>query len=221
MTTSTVEDYLKRIYIEGGCSTGDLVPMGRLARAMSVTPGTATSMVKSLVRERHVQYEPYAGVRLTKRGQKIALRMLRRHRVIELFLVEALDMDWSEVHAEAEHLEHAVSDRVLEQMDSFLGRPGFDPHGDPIPSEDGTVADRDLDRLDQAEIGGRFAVARVTDQAPVFLRGIKQLGLLPGTKLRIESRDDGAGTVRVKVGRQRPITVAAEVAARVLVQASR
>ncbi|MHC4955753.1 MAG: metal-dependent transcriptional regulator [Planctomycetota bacterium] len=220
MATSTVEDYLKHIYLEGGSSSGDLVPMGRLARAMSVAPGTATAMVKSLVRERYVRYEPYAGVRLSRRGQKVALRILRRHRVIELFLVEALDMDWSEVHVEAEQLEHAVSERVLERMDAFLGRPGFDPHGDPIPAEDGSVSVRELNRLHEAPVGGRFRVARIADQAPGFLRGIEQLGLVPGTALRVESRDDGAGTMRLKLGRAGTITVAGEVAARVLVEAS-
>ena len=220
MASSTVEDYLKRIYLEGGSSSGDLVPMGRLARAMAVTPGTATSMVKSLLQARLVKYEPYAGVRLTRSGQKLALRILRRHRVIELFLVETLGMDWSEVHTEAEQLEHAVSEQVLEKMDEFLGRPGFDPHGDPIPAEDGSVSSQRLDRLVDVGDGARCRVARIADQSPAFLRSVEQLGLVPGVQLRVEKRDEGAGTVRLRVGSRKAVTVAEEVAARVLVQAA-
>jgi len=218
MTTATVEDYLKRIYLEGGSSSGDLVPMGRLARAMDVAPGTATAMVKSLLNDRHVQYEPYAGVRLSRRGQRVALRILRRHRIIELFLVEALGMDWSEVHEEAERLEHAVSERVLEKMDAFLDRPGFDPHGDPIPAEDGSVARRDLDSLANADAGARCRVARIAEQAPAFLQAIERLGLRPGTTVRVTDRDDAAGTLGLKLRGGRAITVAGEVAARVLVE---
>src|SRR6058998_1350305 len=140
MHSSTVEDYLKQIYLEqqsGG--QGQLVPMGKLAAAMGVVPGTATSMVKALADSGLVTYEPRGGARLTRGGEQLALHVLRRHRLVELFLVKVLGLDWSEVHAEAEELEHAVSDKVLERMDDVLGRPSVDPHGDPIPSAKGKV----------------------------------------------------------------------------------
>jgi len=216
--TATVEDYLKRIYLEGGSTGGDLVPMGRLARSMPVAPGTATSMVKSLLADKLVQYEPYAGVRLTRSGQRIALSILRRHRIIELFLVKTLGMDWSEVHTEAEQLEHAVSERVLRRMDDILGRPGIDPHGDPIPGADGSVEHRPLEPLDSLpdDAGGR--VARVMDQSPEFLRAVGRLGLTPGREIQVIGRDAEARTVSVQVGSRRKIVVAAEVAARILVE---
>ena len=114
-----------------------LVPMGQLAAALGVVPGTATTMVKTLAESGLVKYEPYAGVRLTAAGEKLAALVLRRHRLIELFLVKVMGMSWTEVHDEAEHLEHAVSDRLIDRIDEMLGRPEVDPHGDPIPDPQG------------------------------------------------------------------------------------
>src|SRR4051794_10565100 len=140
MPSSTVENYLKQIYLEQqDAGAADLVPMGRLASAMGVVPGTATSMIKTLADSGLVQYEPRGGVRLTHGGEQLALHVLRRHRLVELFLVKVLGLDWSEVHAEAEELEHAISDKVLEKIDAILGKPRVDPHGDPIPLANGKV----------------------------------------------------------------------------------
>src|SRR5579863_9086591 len=133
MPSSTVEDYVKRLYMEQQRSADRLVPLGRLAAVMGVVPGTVTTMVKALDEARLVHYEPRTGVRLTRSGEKLALHVLRRHRLVELFLVKVLGLDWSEVHAEAEDLEHAVSDKVLERIDALLDHPDVDPHGDPIP----------------------------------------------------------------------------------------
>src|SRR6476661_2815846 len=139
MPSSTVEDYLKSLYTQqrGG---GDLVAMGALATAMNVAPGTATAMVKTLADAGLVDYEPRGGVRLSAKGEKLALHVLRRHRLVELFLVEVLGLDWSEVDQEAEELEHAISDKVLEKIDDVLGHPEVDPHGDPIPNPKGKIA---------------------------------------------------------------------------------
>src|SRR6476659_5765191 len=145
MPSSTVENYVKQIYLEqqaaGAAAHGQLVPMGKLAAAMGVVPGTATSMVKTLADSGLVSYEPRGGLRLTRGGEQLALHVLRRHRLVELFLVKVLGLDWSEVHAEAEELEHAISDKVLERIDALLDRPSVDPHGDPIPSARGDVSD--------------------------------------------------------------------------------
>src|SRR3954447_19928311 len=141
MATSTVEDYLKQLYLEQQSGPERLVPMGRLASLMGVVPGTATTMVKALAEARLVEYEPRGGGRLAGGGEQLALHVLRRHRLVELFLVEVLKLDWSEVHEEAEELEHAISDKVLERIDAYLGHPSVDPHGDPIPSAKGKVAD--------------------------------------------------------------------------------
>src|SRR6187200_2537401 len=147
LPSSTVENYLKAIYqAQTGLPRVDaLVPMGQLASALGVTPGTATTMVKALAESGLVRYEPYAGVRLSAAGEKIAARVLRRHRLIELFLGKVMGMSWTEVHEEAEHLEHAVSDRLIERIDEMLGRPSVDPHGDPIPGPEGTLAKAEYD----------------------------------------------------------------------------
>src|SRR5580698_1593569 len=139
MPSSTVENYLKQLYLEQQAGADPLVPMGRLASAMGVVPGTATSMIKTLADSGLVDYEPRGGVKLTRGGEQLALHVLRRHRLVELFLVRVLKLDWSEVHAEAEELEHAISDKVLEKIDDLLGRPRADPHGDPIPTAKGQV----------------------------------------------------------------------------------
>src|SRR5512145_3104490 len=139
--SSTVENYLKAIYLGVGALTAPhrLLPMGHLAAALGVAPGTATTMVKTLSESGLVEYEPYAGVALTPAGQKLAALVVRRHRVIELFLVNVMGYRWDEVHDEAEQLEHVVSDRLINRMDEMLGRPEVDPHGDPIPGPDGIV----------------------------------------------------------------------------------
>lgn len=139
MISPTVENYVKRLYLEQQKGGERLVPMGNLATAMGVTPGTATTMVKALSDAGLVQYEPREGTCLTKRGEKLALHVLRRHRMVELFLSRVLGMDWSEVHEEAEALEHAISDKVLSRIDKLLGYPGYDPHGDPIPTAGGKI----------------------------------------------------------------------------------
>src|SRR6266850_5993557 len=139
MPSITVENYLKQLYLEQQNSAEELVQMGKLANAMGVVPGTATSMVKALADSGLVSYEPRFGAKLTKGGEQLALHVLRRHRLVELFLVKVLGLDWSEVHDEAEQLEHAISEKVLERIDAFLGHPAVDPHGDPIPTSKGKV----------------------------------------------------------------------------------
>ena len=139
MPTAVAENYLKQLYYRQQAASGELVRVGDLAAAMGVTPGTATTMVKSLARSGWAVYEPRTGVRLTRRGERLALSVVRRHRLLELFLSKVLGLDWSEVHAEAEVLEHAVSEKVVEKIDALLGRPQVDPHGDPIPTASGTL----------------------------------------------------------------------------------
>src|ERR1051325_3783314 len=137
MPTSTVEDYLKHILLAEQETPGERVGTGQIAARLALSPGTVTSMLKTLADSGLLDYEPYGGVRLTKAGRQLAAHVLRRHRLLELYLVEVLHFDWSEVHAEAEQLEHAVSDRLIARMDEVLGFPTVDPHGDPIPSSTG------------------------------------------------------------------------------------
>src|SRR4026209_3055563 len=149
LPSSTVENYLKAIH-QGQSSLGRdqrLVPMGQVASALGVTPGTATTLVTALADSGLAEYEPYSGVRLSAAGEKLAGLVLRRHRLVELFLVQVMGMSWAEVHDEAEQLEHVVSERLIERMDEMLGRPTRDPHGDPIPDAHGSVPARHLDHL--------------------------------------------------------------------------
>ncbi|MEA2736052.1 MAG: DtxR family transcriptional regulator, Mn-dependent transcriptional regulator [Humisphaera sp.] len=220
MPTSTVEDYLKTIYTEQQRrGEGDLLAMGVMASAMRVTPGTATAMVKALAESGLVEYEPRGGVRLTGKGEKLALHVLRRHRLVELFLVEVLGLDWSEVDEEAEELEHAISDKVLEKIDDFLGHPEVDPHGDPIPTAKGKVARRALMSLAKCDLGRPMRVARVIDQNAQFLQFVDRHSLKPGTEIVVRSRDASADAVAIRLRNHPALTIGTAAAAKILVEA--
>lgn len=223
LPTQTVENYLKTIYLaELDRSTSDgLVPMGQLAAALGIAPGTATTMVKTLSESGLVHYEPYSGVRLTPAGERLASLVLRRHRLIELFLVRILGMNWSEVHDEAEQLEHAVSDRLIDRIDEMLGRPTVDPHGDPIPSREGTVPDTDDVDLLTAPVGAPLEITRVVDQDPEFLRFVERHHLIPGNQLVIAERDPASDAVRVTSHDGRETAIGVRAASKVLVRTSR
>ena len=165
-----------------------------------------------------MKYEPYMGVRLTPAGEKLASLVSRRHRLVELFLVKVVGMSWAEVHDEAERLEHAVSERLIERIDEMLGHPQVDPHGDPIPAADGTIAQPQYLDLLTAPLETPLAVTRVIDQDASFLRFLEQHQLTPGAPLVIESRDAAAEAVRVKAGSSRPTTIGWRAASKVLVQ---
>ncbi|HEY0876494.1 MAG TPA: iron dependent repressor, metal binding and dimerization domain protein [Vicinamibacterales bacterium] len=215
----TVENYLKALLqAQIGLRSDELVPMGKLAAALGVVPGTATTMVKTLAESGLVKYEPYAGVRLTPAGEKLAAMVLRRHRLIELFLVKVMGMSWTEVHDEAEHLEHAVSERLIERIDEMLGRPQVDPHGDPIPNPEGLVDRREYDTLLTCPLKARVEVSRVTDQDTAFLRFVERHDLKPGSIVEVEERDEAADSVRLRSENDREITIGARAASKVLVQ---
>lgn len=219
MPSSTVENYLKQIYLEQQQPLeGELVPMGKLAAAMNVTPGTATTMIKALAEANLVTYEPRTGVRLTKPGEQLALHVLRRHRLVELFLVKVLGLDWSEVHEEAEHLEHAISDKVLEKIDAFLGHPSADPHGDPIPTSKGKVASQNLQSLAECELAKPVRIARIADQEAAFLQFLHRSGLTPGVSLTVQSRDANADSVVLKIAGKPSVSLGTAAAAKILVE---
>lgn len=210
MPTSTVEDYLKAILKHQPSEPDGLVGMGQIGNDLQVAPGTVTAMVKTLADSGLVDYEPYSGVRLTAAGRQLALHVLRRHRLIELFLVQVVGLDWSEVHEDAERLEHVVSDRLIERLDALLGHPTVDPHGDPIPTLQGGLTPQDhLRGLLECEPGEEIVIQRVLDQSEEFLRLLDREGLKPGTQWRIVSEDLAADTVelgqedrRLRLGRR-------------------
>jgi DtxR family Mn-dependent transcriptional regulator len=195
--------------------------MGQLATALGVVPGTATTMVKALADSGLAHYEPYVGVRLSPAGEKLAALVLRRHRLIELFLVKVIGMSWTEVHEEAEHLEHAVSDRLIERIDEMLGRPSVDPHGDPIPDPEGTLAIPEYDNLLTCPIGAPVTISRVSDQDRAFLQFAETHDLRPGDVVRVEERSAEGDSVRVRGRDERRVTIGARAASKVLVHAAR
>jgi DtxR family Mn-dependent transcriptional regulator len=220
MPSITVENYLKQLYLEQQRESAALVSMGKLAAAMNVVPGTATTMVKALADSGLVEYEPRGGVRLTHGGEQLALHVLRRHRLVELFLVKVLGLDWSEVHAEAEELEHAISDKVLERIDAALGHPSVDPHGDPIPTAKGIVSASPITSLADCPLRAPLRVARVLDQDSSFLQFLDRAGLTPGTNVIVESRDQIAGAIVVKPQAGPSATLGTVAAGKILVESN-
>jgi DtxR family Mn-dependent transcriptional regulator len=225
LPSSTVENYLKAIHEAEHRLPGDrdLVPMGHLSSALGVVPGTATTMVKTLAESGLVVYEPYSGVRLTAAGAKLAAAVLRRHRLVELFLVRVMGMSWDEVHDEAEQMEHAVSDRLIERIDEMLGRPTVDPHGDPIPDAEGLIQPptQQQGTLMTCSTGTPLLVSRVLDQDGEFLRFVEQSNLKPGQPITVVSRDAAADRVIVRVTGEKELALGTRAASKLLVELPR
>jgi DtxR family Mn-dependent transcriptional regulator len=222
LASQTVENYVKTIFLaQSSVAPPDaLVPVGQIASALGVVPGTATTMVKTLAEAGLVHYEPYAGIRLTPAGERLASLVLRRHRLVELFLVRVLGMSWAEVHDEAERLEHAVSERLIDRIDEMLGRPEVDPHGDPIPSAEGTIARPEYLDLLTAPLQTPLIVTRVIDQDAPFLHFVEQHGLVPGSAVVIDARDPASDAVALHSSSGGPTTVGTRAASKVLVRLS-
>jgi len=213
--TAPVEDYLKAIYeIERG---GGSASTTLIAERLAVAPASVTGMVRRLAEQGLLTHSPYRGVRLTESGRLGALRTLRRHRVIESYLVHALGYGWDQVHEEAERLEHAASDALVDRMAEAIGEPRVDPHGAPIPSREGAVEEVVCGSLAELTPGQSGEVARVDDEDAELLQYLDQLGLRPGARVLVQARGPFGGPVTVLVnGRQHAIGIA--LAARVAVQ---
>ena len=220
MPSLTVENYVKTIYQLTAAQDGRPASTGQIAAALGVSPGTVTGMLKTLDAARLATHRPYEGVSLSRAGRVLALRMIRRHRLIELFLLKTLDMSWDEVHDEAEHMEHAVSDLLVDRIDAFLGHPDVDPHGDPIPRFEGLSleppAQPPARSLADCDAGTSFRLSRVLDQSSEFLRYLTESGLALGVEGRVERNPDGAGLMRISLG-DRALSLAIEAAGKLLV----
>ncbi|HEV3163576.1 MAG TPA: metal-dependent transcriptional regulator [Isosphaeraceae bacterium] len=217
MPSLTVENYVKTIYLISARNVGgEPVGTGELATALDVSPGTVTGMLKTLSEADLATYTPYEGARLTAVGQRLALKVLRRHRLLELFLAHTLNMPWDEVHEEAEHMEHAVSERLVERIDAYLGQPTVDPHGDPIPRADGSLPEPSGIPLSHVARGQRFRVTRVVDQDPVFLRYLTECGLDLGAEGELMENRPESGALVFRVGK-RPVALGVDAASKVLV----
>ena len=197
--SAVAQDYVKIIYsaTEWG---GDPVSVTGLAQRMGVAASTASENVRRLVDQGLVEHVPYKGMTLSEEGRAQALRMIRRHRLLETYLHDRLGFEWDQVHEEAEALEHAVADMLVDRIDAELGYPTADPHGDPIPSADGTVTRakyRDLAALGEGESA---QVLRISDHDPELLRFFNERGVVPGTMISLVERRPYAGTIVVAVG---------------------
>lgn len=216
MPSLTIENYVKTIYQLCDAEATAAAATGKVATALNVSPGTVTSMLKTLKETGLAEYTPYEGVSLTDAGRKLALRVLRRHRLIELFLARTLHMTWDEVHEEAENMEHAVSDLLIDRIDDFLGHPATDPHGDPIPRADGTVDATPTFPLSQGTAGQAFRIERVVDQSPEFLRYLSEVGLPLGAQGTVVTHRPESGVITFAIdGAQ--TTLALSVAQKLLV----
>ena len=219
MPSPTVENYLKQILVESLHSDGPEVSMGRVAECLRVTAGTATTMIKGMQRKGLVEYRPRKGVQLTSAGRKVGMSMLRRHRVLETFLVETLNLDWGEIHDEAEELEHAISEKVLEKLDHFLGRPTHDPHGDPIPTRNGTMPKASSRTLLDCVGGEQVRIESIQDQGKEFLQFARKHKLVPGRKIEIIRHDRIADSMELKVQEKTvPISIGSKTAEKIVIR---
>ena len=212
--SAPVEDYLKAIYAlgrgTGAAATTDI------AQRLAIAPASVSGMVRRLADQGLLAYEPYRGVKLTETGRRAALRTLRRHRVIEAYLSRALGYPWDRVHAEAERLEHAASDELVDRMAANIGEPEVDPHGAPIPTRDGSVDETEYTSLADLPIGVVGSVMRVTDEDPSMLRYLAELSILPGKRITVRARAPFEGPITVVVGKQE-LSIGPALASHVLI----
>jgi DtxR family Mn-dependent transcriptional regulator len=211
--TAPVEDYLKAIYTigkgTGAAATNDI------AQRLALAPASVSGMVRRLADQGLLAYERYHGVKLTETGRRAALRTLRRHRVIEAYLAHALGIPWDRVHDEAERLEHAVSDDLVDRMAATIGEPEVDPHGAPIPTREGAVDETEYTSLADLSIGVPGMVVRVADEDPAMLRYLAELSVVPGKRVTVKARAPYGGPITLAVGRQE-ISIGPVLAAHVL-----
>jgi DtxR family Mn-dependent transcriptional regulator len=198
MISQAMQDYLKAIYKLHGRS--NLVSTSALAELLGVAPASVTNMCKKLAELHLVEYEPYQGVRFTPAGKKLALEIVRHHRLIELYLAEALNVPWDRVHEEAEKLEHVISEDLEDRMAAALGDPLYDPHGAPIPSRAGVIPQQPSGRLVDMHAGDRLVVVEVDDHDSELLRYLGSLGLYPGTEILLKNCAPFDGPLTVCIG---------------------
>lgn len=217
MLSPAVEDYLKAIFIlqdDASVSTSEL------ASRLNVSPASVTNMLKRLSSLHLVTYKSYKGVRLTEAGEAIALEIIRHHRLLETYLREVMGYDWEEMHREAEHLEHHISEEFEDRLDHMLGYPTHDPHGDPIPARDGTIVPVDADPLPDFPEGASLVVRRVTDTDIPTLKRLDRMGLLPGAHIRLVAKDKGADEI-ILLQNDEPVSLSVSLAEHIFVSEHR
>jgi len=213
MISPTVEDYLKAVYkLQIG---KEKVTTSAIAERLNLSNASVTSMIKKLSRQKFVKHISYRGVVLTEKGEKEAINVIRRHRLVELFLKEILKLDWDKVHDEAERLEHYISNEILDTIDRILDYPNTDPHGDPIPNKNGDFGSFPQNNsLDDVNVGETVIISCVSDREPKKLQFMLKLGLLPGVSITIRNRTPFDGDMDIKVGKSEchlPVAVAKSI----------
>ena len=199
--SNAIEDYAKSIYSLQQRAGGDAVTTNALAERCGVTPASASAMVKKLAERGLAIHEPYHGVRLTAAGERLALEMLRHHRLLELYLAEHLDVPWDRVHEEADALEHVLSEDLEARIAAKLGNPTHDPHGDPIPDRDLVIDEGETEPLDSLPVGAGARFVRVSDSDPEMLRYLSGLGISVGDELEVLDRQPFEGPCTVQFER--------------------
>lgn len=216
LTHQAIEDTIKTIYMLA--QEESPVTTSRIAQARQVKPASATSMIQRLARLNLVNYEKHYGVTLTETGEKLALEVIRHHRLLELYLIEALGFSWDEVHEQADILEHVISEQLEERIAAALNDPAFDPHGDPIPSLEGHIATMDTHWLAEIPAGQRARVARIPDDTNSdLLRYLAELGLVPGAEFEVIDVAPFAGPFTLALAGQR-VVIGRNVALEILVE---
>ena len=200
--TSAIEDYAKSIYSLQQRAGGEPVSTNALAERCGVTPASASAMLKKLAERGLVHHEPYHGVRLTPAGERLALEMLRHHRLLELYLAEHLDVPWDRVHEEAEALEHVLSEDLEARIAAKLGNPTHDPHGDPIPDRDLVIHEEVTESLDAVAVGAGGRFVRVSDSDPEMLRYLAERGIAIGDMCTVRAREPFQGPITVSFGEE-------------------
>ncbi len=212
------ENYLKAVFHLSG-EEGEPVGTGLLAEYLNVSAASVTDKMKRLQKKSWIAYQKSRGAVLTEAGKRIALSVIRKHRLWEQFLVEVLGFEWDEVHDVAEQLEHIRSDKLVERIDRYLGHPKVDPHGDPIPDNTGNIEKPDLLHLDEAPIEGRYRVAAVASHDPEFLRFLDKKGLVLHAKLTLEKREEYDRTLTLSLADLPLVTLSSQVARQIWVEA--
>lgn len=213
--TVSEENYIKSIYHLQQLS--GLVNTNSLAAEMNTRAASATDMLKKLKSKKLLQYERYRGFKLNEAGKKVALLVVRKHRLWEFFLVEKLKFDWDKVHAIAEELEHINSDELVQRLDNFLGNPSFDPHGDPIPDKHGKVPVIDQQNLTDIPLKKTVYVSSVGNQAPQMLEMLKHYNIALGTQVSVLKRFEFDGSLQIKIIKQNPCIISEQVAKNIFV----
>ncbi len=195
--SQSVEDYLKAIYVLQ--SEGEAASTTNIAKALDVSSASVTNMVKRLAKMKLLEHESYKGAKLTPAGVKIALEVLRHHRLLELYLKDVMGYSWDEVHEEAENLEHHISEQFEDRIAELLNHPTHDPHGDPIPTKDGVMPEMAQLSILEADQGVPYIIGRVKDQDPQLLRYLEKIGVIPGVKIEVIEKTPFHGPVKIRI----------------------